>query len=252
METTSKSDPFRFNFPIRFGADNSRDEVESIQLRLHTFGCNSEEPSGVYDVNTLKAVKIFQARFASLTGDELPISGEVDAQTFEALFGINIVGDLLELSSSYHSLMAIAQREIGVSDYKKYIIFSEGLEGVPWSVMFVGYCFSLLSMSQNKPCRFPHVSTARALWNDGSARGFSIRTSRVLKEPNLLVPGAVFVITIPGETYGQVGLIESISGMFINTIEGNSRGKGGSTVPCVARRRRSISSISPGFVNIIT
>ena len=66
------------------------------------------------------------------------------------------------------------------------------------------------------------------------------------KESHLIVKGAIFIMKFSGGK-GHTGIVESVDGGYVNTIEGNTDSEGGRDGHGVYRRRRKISSIH-GFI----
>ena len=75
------------------------------------------------------------------------------------------------------------------------------------------------------------------------------RIARASDRPSLVRPGMVFVLATGGG-HGHVGFVESLTGVVLTTIEGNTN-EGGSREGVGVFRRvgRRISTINQGFVD---
>lgn len=237
-------------FPIRLGKRYDADLVTRIQYGLILHGCMSGPATGNYDLATFLGVKIFQVRFAHPAGFELPITGEVDILTMEAILNESILSANFKTTALHNSLLDIARGELGNDDPKRYFIFSDSCLDIPWSVVFARFCFFTCCTSMGASCVFPEVSTAQALWNACKDAGSAFRTESIVDGSVSLKPGAIAVNVIRGEEYGQVGIVEAIRGPSILTIEGCTRGKGTSRTLHVSRRIRNLSAVDPGFVTV--
>src|SRR5262245_32788507 len=66
--------------------DGDTPNVRRIQRRLNARGCGPVETNGIFDLNTERAVKLFQARFPDIEGQPLLVDGKVGSITWAALF----------------------------------------------------------------------------------------------------------------------------------------------------------------------
>lgn len=128
----------------------------------------------------------------------------------------------------------------GVDDYLK----SVGLKpGYAWCMAFVYWVVN--RAAKELDIKNPLVRTAGVLrqWNETTLRKLP-KTSRAIK------PGDIFIMDF-GKGLGHTGIVESVTGGVIQTIEGNTNDNGSREGDRVARRSRPISSIK-GFIQLPT
>lgn len=84
-------------------------------------------------------------------------------------------------------------------------------------------------------------------WNNTS--GKKITTAQASANPALVKPGQIFILS-SGGGFGHTGLVESVNGGFLVTIEGNTN-EGGSRegIGVFRRNRRKIKDINRGFIH---
>lgn len=145
------------------------------------------------------------------------------------------------------AVLEIARQEIGVHEeggnnrgerVEEYQAAAGGHPGEAWCAAFVSWAFikaagALGEDNPMEPCR-----GALRVWHIAPPEAKS-------KTPT---PGAIFVID-HGKGLGHVGLVESVAGDHVVTIEGNTNGSGGREGVEVARRIRRFSDINVGYVN---
>jgi hypothetical protein len=161
------------------------------------------------------------------------------------------------------SVLAVAGGEVGVMEdppgsnrgpkVNQYLA-SVGLDAMdgsfPWCAAFVYWCFAQASTAL--AVSNPAVRTAGALdvWNLAGPKGFRrVTCAEASDRPSLVNPGTIFVISTGGG-HGHVGLVESLAGVVLTTIEGNTNDGGSREGVGVFRRSgRRISGINQGFVD---
>lgn len=139
-------------------------------------------------------------------------------------------------------VLEVAQSQVGVQEHPKGSNKGEQVEkylsavglpgGYSWCMAFVQWCFKEASI------KFPFVSAGvLSVW----AHTLSYHTLN----PK---PGDVFIMEF-AHGLGHTGIVESIEGDFIHTIEGNTNDDGSREGYEVARRKRNKSSIL-GYIRI--
>ncbi len=247
--------------------------VGIVQKRLRDLGytetaADGSQPlsvDGVYDVGTFEAVQLFQVRHTDLEGSPLEADGEVGSDTWGALFGRQTVHASPEHSTDglLVKVMDFAASEIGVREKPTGTNRGERVEeyqrsvgisaGDPWCVAFVYFCFeqAAAELGVANPlkakCRTGGVLD---LW--ARARTASIPTlvrDAALNDPSRVEPGMIFIVGTGGGL-GHTGLVESVRGNKLVTIEGNTNDNGSREGIGVFRRSgRSIASINRGFIS---
>lgn len=102
----------------------------------------------------------------------------------------------------------------------------------PWCMAFVYWCF-------NEAAKM--MSVANPVYKTGGVMMQLAKSkSKIVKKPQ---PGDVFIMEF-GHGLGHTGIVESINGNVVNTIEGNTNDDGSREGYEVARRTRKISSIA--------
>ncbi len=239
--------------------------VSAIQQRLVDVGCGPLDVDGTFGADTFAAVEHFQARSVDSAGAPLTIDGRVGPSTWSVMFGDNTIPNVAKSkapSALLKKVLAVASGEVGTMEVPPgsnrgpkvdVYVTTTGLDPAgqfPWCMCFVYFCFDAASTSLGtaNPC----FKTAGVLdeWN-GAARVASAR--RILPaeaqgQPSLVVPGTLFLLRTSAST-GHTGIIESVRGNQLTTIEGNTNGGGSREGIGVFRRTtRTIGQISLGFI----
>jgi hypothetical protein len=117
--------------------------------------------------------------------------------------------------------------------------------GTFWCAAFMYWCFQKASEQLNR--KNPVLKTGHCMthWNNSPAK--KIKAADAVNKPSLLKPGQIFLINTGG-SHGHTGMIESVDGGFIHTIEGNSDPAGGRNGIGVFRNTRKIVKINRGFL----
>lgn len=259
----------------------NKSAVKLIQKRLRELGYTQPgdkgpEPlsaDGDFGQNTENAIELFQVRHTDLTGRQLVADGQVGQLTWEALFGRppavippagaeNAVAAAVVTDALLAKALEFAVGEIGVREdplgsnkgarvveYQARVGIPRG--GEPWCAAFVYFCFDEAAKALG--VANPVVQTAGVLdhWNKArpSRKIKTINQEQALDDPSLVKPGMIFIISTGGGN-GHTGLIESVSGNSLITIEGNTNDGGSREGIGVFRRSgRTIASINRGFIN---
>ncbi|EBQ8762752.1 CHAP domain-containing protein [Salmonella enterica] len=138
-------------------------------------------------------------------------------------------------------VIEIAKTQIGTSEEPKGSNWGEAVEKylravsinfpAPWCAAFVVWCHKEAGVDS-----IPHTGGVLDMWNK------AYKQHAVLNPQ----PGDVFIQDHGGGN-GHAGIVESVNGQTINTIEGNTNDEGSREGYEVARRTRPVSSIK-GFL----
>lgn len=240
------------------------DAVILVQMQLNVRGCGPVKTHGRFDEATGAAVRRFQLRFPDLTGQPLNVDGVVGPISWEALFEAPlVVRTVADVEASITTAaLGFAVEEIGqmeepagsnrgtkVDQYARAV----GLKpesALPWCAAFVYWCFK--QASEKGGVMNPVVKTAGVLdhWNKAGTRGIRrVLGATAKSSPELVKPGFIFIMDFGGGA-GHTGLVESIAGGRLTTIEGNTNDGGSREGVGVFRRtERKISSINKGFLD---
>jgi len=247
-------------YPGRVVIKGEKDKavVKAVQKQLNEQGCGPIDVDGDFGPKTFAAVKLFQSRFPDQNGNPLVVDGKLGPLSWSALFGESTVPINPEAQSVLlKKVLEIAKTQIGelekpkgsnwgkpVEDYLK----SVGLNfPAAWCAAFVYWCFQQACDELGK--KNPVHKTAGVLnhWNNTS--GKKITTAQASANPALVKPGQIFILS-SGGGFGHTGLVESVNGGFLVTIEGNTN-EGGSRegIGVFRRNRRKIKDINRGFIH---
>lgn len=211
---------------------------------------------------TKRTVQLFQARHVDAEGRPLRQDGEVGALTWAALFGDETVAVSDEAGSPFLAqVLTIAAGEEAMHVREKPVNSNRGPEveqyqkragasaGDPWCCAFVYWCFDEAAQALGRAN--PMVKTAGCLdhWNRAKAKGARrIMASEAKNNPGLVAPGMVFIMD-HGEGKGHTGLVESVNGGLLTTIEGNTDASKTREGGGVYRLVRKVGEINKGFID---
>jgi hypothetical protein len=243
--------------------------VKALKLRLNTLMVLGQDASLKLDPSDSnfgprmkQTIKLFQARFTDGSGRPLKQDGEVGALTWEALFGAATVPRsdapsdplLAQVLATASSEEAKEVREIPPNSNRgpqvdAYLIRAGVRPGLSWCCAFVYFCFDEAAKGLGVPN--PMVRTAGCLdhWNRAPGQGAQrIQAAQAARNPDLVRSGMVFIMD-HGGGLGHTGMVESVQGGLITTVEGNtntalSREGGG-----VYRLIRKVLEINKGFID---
>jgi hypothetical protein len=257
--------PFPFQGKIlRQNQANNPADVTAVQQRLNATGCGPVPETGRFDNVTFNAVKLFQSRFTDVNGVPLEIDGDVGGLTWGALFGPQSLPVTRDTQSPLlDAVLAVASRQIGVMEsppgsnrgpevdrYLQSVGLDPKAGSFAWCVAFIYFCFD--SASKQLKRDNPMIRTAGVLdhWNRAGRKGVPrITAENAATEPGLVKPGQIFVIDT-GKGLGHSGLVETVTGSSLVTIEGNTNDGGSRDGVGVFRRSmRKIPGINKGFVD---
>jgi hypothetical protein len=249
---------------LKKGVDD-KINVRRIQRRLNGRGCGPVPTHGVFNIDTERAVKLFQARFPDVEGQPLLVDGKVGSITWAALFGEESVpGSETAPSSLLAKTLAIARLQIGVmeqppgsnrgpevDEYVRRVGLSPSGR-FAWCAAFVYFCFDEAAAAQGQVN--PVVKTAGVLdhWESAGRRGIPRSTGAMaVQDPTLVQPGHIFIIDTgaPGGG-GHTGLVVAVANGKLVTIEGNTNDAGSAEgVGVFERQSRKIAHINKGFID---
>lgn len=266
MSAASLPSPLFPDHVIKVGS-NDKTSVLAIQKRLNQVGSGPVQVDGVFSAETLEAVELFQAKSLDFEGHPLVVDGQVGSMTWAALFKSDVVRSVAAPATSLlGSALLIAGNEVGVMEVPPgsnrgpkvdLYLASVGLKAnagsFPWCAAFVYWCFR--EASKNLGVTNPAIKTAGALdvWNLAGPKGFRrVTCAEASDTPSTVQPGVLFVLSTGGG-HGHVGFVESVAGVVLTTIEGNTN-EGGSREGVGVFRRvgRKIGTINQGFVDYST
>jgi hypothetical protein len=148
-----------------------------------------------------------------------------------------------------------AQQEIGVLETPagtnsgpmvNQYLHSIGLApGYPWCAAFVYWCFEQASVTLNRVN--PLIRTGGCLDHWRKTKGTRITLASALSDPTLIEPGSIFIINL-GKGKGHTGIVVSLEGDTLHTIEGNTNTSHSANGIGVFALERKIESISGGFI----
>lgn len=239
---------------IKIG-ETDKNIVKAIQSRLNEVGVSSLNIDGDFGRETQRAVKLFQARNFDQLGNPLVVDGIIGKITHDILFGGNQIQIIPNITPYLTAVIEIARTQIGVLEQPLYS--NSGTEvdaylrstnlgpGYAWCMAFVYWCFQTAAERVNHAN--PLVNTAGCLnqWNKTTLP--KITKDQAVNNPNLIKPGSVFIMNF-GRGLGHTGIVESIVGGFVNTIEGNTNTSQSRAGIGVYRTTRKINSINKGFI----
>lgn len=148
---------------------------------------------------------------------------------------------LSELSLSYAvSQIGVAESPLGSNRGKEVETYlkSVGLGGgYPWCMAFVYWAVSQAAKEQGK--KNPLYKTGGVLLQLQKSAALANKTPEV---------GSIFIMDY-GNGTGHTGIVESIEGNYVHTIEGNTNGSGSRVGGIVMRQKRPISKIR-SFIHV--
>lgn len=238
--------------------------VKIVQKKLNTLGCGPLKVDGVFGALTEQAICLFQVRFTNPNGFPLKVDGRIGPLTWASLFGnASVPSPVKPASKLLTEVLKIASSQVGVvenplgSNRGKEVdayIWSVGLNpttgNFAWCVAFLYWCFEQASTTLK--VTNPAVKTAgvHSHWNRAGAMDIPRITPQEAEEDYTLIkPGLVFCMD-RGAGLGHAGIIESVQGGQLVTIEGNTNSAGFRNGIGVFRQKfRTIDDVDLGFVD---
>jgi len=251
------------NYPNRIikKGDTDADVVNAIQNELNTLNCGPLTVNGVFDDNTVSAVKLFQTRHTDAGGTPLKADGQIGPITWAVLFGTQsvasdnnapsaLLGKVLEVAASQIGVEEVppnSNRGPKVDEYLRTVGLDPEGQHYSWCAAFVYWCFQ--QAAGQLGVKNPVVKTAGCLNHWNSATCPKVTRQAALKDPSLIKPGFIFIIDHGGGN-GHTGLVESSAGGILTTIEGNTNTQLSSNGYGVFRlTRRKVVDITKGFLD---
>ncbi len=207
-------------------------------------------------------VKLFQARHVDATGRTLRQDGEVGSLTWVALFGnISVTTSDTATDAFLAQVLAVAAREEAKHVREVPVNSNRGPEveqyqqragaspGDPWCCAFAYWCCDEAAHVTGRTN--PMVRTAGCLdhWNRAPSRGAKrILSSAAKADPSMVKPGMIFIID-HGAGKGHTGLVESVAGGLLTTVEGNTDASKTREGGGVYRLGRKVGEINKGFID---
>jgi hypothetical protein len=221
-----------------------------------------DESDGNFGPKMRQVVKLFQARNVDPEGRPLKQDGEVGAISWAVLFGQQAVQNLPQASDPLLAeVIKIAQMEEAkkVREQPRYsnsgpevdrYLASVGLGAShAWCCSFTFWCFEQAALKLRRGN--PMFKTGGCLkhWQQAPSKGAKlVAAGAALANPGLLRPGMLFIMD-HGKGLGHTGLIESVAGGLLTTIEGNTDGSGTREGGGVYRLVRKVGEINKGYID---
>lgn len=244
MATVTKS----FKYPGKAIKPGTQGEIVSaIQQQLNVKGFGPLKIDGDYGQHTTADIQAFQA------ANHLSVDGVTGKDTWDALFGIvlpslGIADVALQVITSQ-----LGQNEVPhgsnsgpmVNEYLK----SVGLApGYAWCQSLVYWSYNQASSKLGIPN--PVIRTAGVMdcWAR-TAADRKINAADAIANPSLIKPGYQMILD-HGKGTGHTGLVESVNGLSMVTIEGNSNTDGSRDGEMVVRQtgRTLKDKVLRGFI----
>lgn len=206
---------------LRLGSKG--DAVKRLQEKLNSKGY-SLAVDGDFGQATYDAVVKFQS------GNGLEVDGVVGTQTWNALYGFNNGTSLIGGSAGVGKFLNVARAELGTKeDYDNITKYGAwyGNNGAFWCAQFVSWCANQAGILGSI---VPTYQSCRlgASWYMGRGR-YRTRISGFAP-----LPGDIIFFRNSYDGWYHTGIVESVSGGMVNTIEGNSGN-------CVRRQSYSLT-----------
>ncbi len=246
-------------YPKRVIVKGEKDKkiVKEIQKKLNENGCGPVDVDGGFGPKTFNAVKLFQSRFTDQQGRPLIVDGKIGPISWAALFNVKSIGpEPGPLPEFAKKVLAKAKSQIGVVEKPRgsnsgpevdAYLKSVGLgKGYAWCAAFVYWCYDEVSKSTG--IKNPVYKTAGVMNHWNNTKGKKITSAAAVANPSLIKPGQVFIMSYGGGL-GHTGIVESVNGGYLTTIEGNTN-EGGSRegIGVFRRTGRKVNSINRGFI----
>lgn len=235
--------------------ESNKTIVKAIQKQLNTRGLGPIVEDGDFGNLTVSAVKLFQARTIDKQGVPLVADGVIGAVTWECLFGTTSVpqADVVKKKLNEKALeIALSQngvREKGGPNCGPEVeayLAAVGLgKGNAWCMAFVYWCFNKAATELS--VKNPLVKTAGVLNGWNLATCTKVKAKDAEQNPAIIKPGYIFIMDY-GHGKGHTGIVVSVEGGYINTIEGNTNSALSREGDGVFQQKRKIKSINKGFL----
>ncbi|QRE73641.1 glycoside hydrolase domain-containing protein [Methylobacterium aquaticum] len=242
--------------------------VAAIQQRLTEIGITKLVVDRDFGEATEDAVSLFQARHTDPLGRELEVDGEIGPNTWAALFGAEALSESLPLpagASARDLVVQIAASQVGVREEPRYsnrgpqvdeYIRAAGLnpraDSYAWCICFIQWVFKEAARTDASGLStLPRTAGVHALWKLRTNGATNVVAARQA-EPALIKPGMVFLFDTGGGK-GHGGIVESVAGDRLVTIEGNTNNGGSRDGYGVFRRKTRLVKMPRllGYIDFI-
>ena len=249
------------NYPNRLIKKGEKDKaiVKAIQNQLNLRNCGPVGTDGDFGDITEGAVKLFQSRHSDSKGIPLKADGQIGQITWSVLFGIEtILSDNVIPSSLLEEVLKVAASQLHVrettpnrgpevDEYLKSVGLNPVGHDYSWCAAFVYWCFKQASATLN--ITNPVYKTAGCIEHWNNAKCPKLPIAAALKDTSKIKPGFVFIID-HGGGHGHTGIVESVEGGYLTTIEGNTNpGLSSNGYGVFRLDRRKIKDITKGFLD---
>lgn len=110
--------------------------------------------------------------------------------------------------------------------------------GYAWCQAFVFWCYEQAAKKLGVPNPVVKTAGVLACWNQ-TMGGFKLNRTACIGNPDIIKPGYQFIMDFGGGK-GHTGIVESVDGFILNTIEGNSNNDGSREGVEVVRHQRNL------------
>jgi peptidoglycan hydrolase-like protein with peptidoglycan-binding domain len=230
--------------------------VRAVQKQLNDKGYGPlDTTSGNFGPKTISAVKLFQSQNTDQNGNLLNPDGVLGAITWAILFGpTSVPQDVVIKKKLAERAVDIAVSQLGVREIGgancgpevEMFLRSVGLgKGFSWCMAFVYWSFDKAAkeLGQTNPL----VKTGGVLkgWNGATCTKILAKDSKA--NPSLVKAGQIFIMD-HGGGFGHTGIVKSVNGGFITTIEGNTNNNHSREGIGVFELTRKIKDVNKGFL----
>lgn len=237
--------------------ESNKTIVKAIQRKINAIGIAKLVVDGDFGNKTRSAVRLFQSQTFDENGTPLVADGIVGPITWKFLFGIKSIPVITTpTTTSLKKVLQIAETQIGQMEeplgsnkgpmVTKYLN-SIGLSGgYAWCMAFVYWCFNEAVTQMNRSN--PLVKTGGVLYQWHQTNQTKLLAKDAINNPELIKPGAIFIIS-HGGGLGHAGLVVSVNGGYLTTIEGNTNNSNSREgIGVFKLTSRKVNSINRGFI----
>ena len=161
------------------------------------------------------------------------------------IFSSTLLFEVIDIACKQIGIMEVppgSNRGPTVSAYLRSVAL---VPGNPWCAAFVYWCFEHASVSLNRLNPLEKTGACMLHWKN--TRGTKILSFEAIKNPLLIEPGLVFIISL-GNGKGHTGIVTGYRDGYITTIEVNANAHHSAEGTGVVALVRKIESINAGFI----
>ncbi|MBQ4805299.1 peptidoglycan-binding protein [Aquimarina sp. MMG015] len=240
----------------RRGIDNNKRDVMKIQSWLTLFSIpnpssgTATEIDGDFGPATERAVKNLQS-FHNLATTGIVDQGLFDKlcvglkEAFEKpLFGNNLRDLMVEVAENHLRQHPFELNIRGQSNSGPWVrSYMDGHDGSPW-FWCMGFAQAILdqaasALGKNFRTLMPLTYSCDTVGNTGLEKNLLSRYQKIRRDPSVIKKGDIFLIQKSRLDWTHTGIITSIDGDVIETIEGNTNHQGSRNGVAVMKRTRS-------------